>query len=135
MCCPRSLQKPSVCPSTTRDPVPRRHDRNGVIALLAASPAFGKTHAGVLGIGKATVRHDGVPVAMFPAHGLFGGEIPLVGGALHQHHAPRYVSGGEDVRNAGPEGVVHKHVAATPRLHSHGLQIQSLRFQASRPRT
>src|SRR5918995_3618618 len=109
-----------------------RHDRRGVVETFAANPTFGEAHAGVLGVGEATVRYDSVPVTMFPAeHGLFSSEVPLVGGALHQHHAPRYVPGSEDVRSAGPEGVIHLHLAATPRLHARGLQVQPL--HVSRP--
>src|SRR5215211_3778507 len=109
-----------------------RYHSHGVVVPFAASPIFGETHTGVLWVGEAAVRHDSVPVTMFPAeHGLFGGEIPLVGGALHQHHSPRYVPGSKDVWSAGPEGIIHLHVAAASRLHAHGLQVQPL--HVSRP--
>src|ERR671921_231937 len=104
-----------------------RHLSHGVVAPFVASPTLGEAHTAVLRVGEATVRHDSVPVTMFPAeHGLFGGEVPFVGGALHQHHAPRYIPGGEYVRSAGPQGVVHLYVAGAPGLHPRSLQIQIL---------
>ena len=58
-------------------------------------------------------------------HGLFGGEVSFVCGALHQHHAPRYILGSEDVRRARLQVLVHPDVD-TLDLHTCGLQVQSL---------
>src|SRR3712207_1747494 len=58
-------------------------------------------------------------------HGLFGCEVTLVSGALHQHHASRYVPGREHVRGARPEGVVYPDVA-TLGFHARGLEVQPL---------
>ena len=62
-------------------------------------------------------------VAVLAEHGVLGGEGALVVGALDQHHPPGNVSRGEDVRGAGPQAVVHRHVTALC-LYPRGGEVQ-----------
>ena len=85
------------------------HDNIAIPARLL----LGQADAGILGMGKATVGHDRVFVAIRSAQQrVFDNDARLVAGALHQHHAPIDVAGRVDVRRTCLPSLVAYHVAA-----------------------
>ena len=86
--------------------------------LAPAGPrrAFGQADGPVLGIGEATVRDDRVVQLATPVpEGILGGDAAFIGRALDQHHPPRDVAGGPDVRRRRLQAVVDLDVAPVRR--------------------
>ena len=69
--------------------------------------ALGKPHAGIFGIGEASMRHHSVGVGALGAQdGVLGGHGSLSAAALYEHHTSGNVPGCEDMGHAGAQGVV-----------------------------
>src|SRR5579859_3662938 len=72
------------------------------------------------------MRDDAMPnPAVRSQYRAFGGERPFRDGALHQHHTPSHITGGEDVWSRRAQGIIYTDVA-TLALDTRCREIQFL---------